>query len=249
MSRQTTAIIQARMGSTRLPGKVLLPLDCEHVIAHDVRRVHATKTIDEVVIATSTEKPDDAIDQFAKERDISIHRGSEANVQQRMFDAAAAHDAETVVRITADCPLIDPNTIDVVVSRIQRGTAEYVTNIINRTFPRGLDVEAFTYDSFERVVAEATTEAEREHVTPYYRENPDKFEIENISSTEVFEEEKYLNRTDLRLTLDEAADYRLLKRIYDEIKYTGTLSIRDTIDYVDATGLDTLNEEIRQKMV
>jgi len=246
---KTVAIIQARTDSTRLPGKVLLPLDCEHVLTHDVRRVRTAKTIDRVVIATSIKKPDDAIEQFTKEQDISIHRGSEPNVQQRIFDAATAHDADVVVRITADCPLIDPETIDRIASRIQDGTAEYATNIIERTFPRGLDVEAFTYESFERVVAEATTQAEREHVTPYYRENPGEFDIENVNSSEVFKEEKYINRTDLRLTLDEAADYRLLKRIYDEIEYTCILPIRDAIDCVDEKELNKLNEEIRQKEI
>jgi spore coat polysaccharide biosynthesis protein SpsF len=132
---------------------------------------------------------------------------------------------------------------------VQQGKTEYATNINERTFPRGLDVEAFTYDSFERVVAESTTQAEREHVTPYYRENPGEFAVENISSKEVFDAKKYIDRTDLRLTLDEAADYRLLKRIYDEVEYTGILPIREAVDYVDAKGLDSLNEEIRQKRI
>lgn len=115
---KVVAVVQARMGATRLPGKVLLPLDCNHVLTHVVRRVTEATSIDDVVIATSTELADDAIEQFGREYAVFIHRGSETNVQQRMFDAATAHDAEIVVRITADCPLIDPATIDTVVSRI-----------------------------------------------------------------------------------------------------------------------------------
>jgi spore coat polysaccharide biosynthesis protein SpsF len=244
-----TAIIQARMGSSRLPGKVLLGLDCEHVLTHVVRRVRAAETIDTVVIATSTETADDAIEQFGNEYGVPVHRGSETHVQQRMFDAATVHGADTVVRITGDCPLIDPGTIDTVVPRVHNENAEYASNTIRRTFPRGLDVESFSYESFKRVVTAATTQSEREHVTPYYRENPDEFDVVNVSSDEVFEDEQNLDRTDLRLTLDEAADYRLLRRIYNELEYTDIIPIREAIEYVDSEGLAELNESVRQKKI
>jgi len=249
MSEHTVAILQARMGSTRLPGKVLLPLDCKHVLAHDVRRVRAADLVDTVVVATSTETADDAIEQFGSIRGIDTHRGSEENVQQRLYEAASAHDADTIVRITADCPLIDPKTVDTVISKVNEGSADYASNTVRRTFPRGLDVEAFTYESFEDVVSAATTQAEREHVTPYYRDNPGEFELVNVTSDEVFDEEQYIDRTDLRLTLDEAADYRLLKRIYDDLEYSGTIPIRKAIDHVDAEGLSDLNEAVRQKEI
>jgi spore coat polysaccharide biosynthesis protein SpsF len=244
---KVVAVIQARMGSSRLPGKVLLPLDCEHVLLHDVCRVRAAKSIDTVVIATSTETSDDVIEQFGADYDIPVYRGSEANVQQRMFDAATAYDADTVVRITADCPLIDPNTIDTIVSRLHTGTAEYVSNTIQRTFPRGLDVEAFSYESFLDVVSAATTQSEREHVTVYYHKNPEEFDATAVMSDEVFNDPQYLDRIDLRLTLDEAADYRLLKRLYDEIEYDYILPIREVIEYIDAKELAELNETVRQK--
>lgn len=249
VNKYTIAIIQARMGSTRLPGKVLLPLNCEHVLTHDIRRVREAKTIDTVVIATSTETADDVIEQFGDKHGVPVHRGSEANVQQRMFDAATEYDAEILVRITGDCPLIDLDTIDTVVSRVRDGNAEYASNTIRRTFPRGLDVEAFTVKSFEHVVSAASTQAEREHVTPYYRENPDKFDIVNVTSDQVFDNQRYIDRTDLRLTLDEAADYRLLERIYDEIEYDEIIPIRNAIDLVDAEGLATINESVRQKKI
>lgn len=249
MNVYTVAVIQARMGSTRLPGKVLLPLDCDYVLSHVVRRVSAAGTIDTVVVATSTKRADDAIEQFGSNRGNETHRGSEENVQQRLYEAVSAHDADTIVRITADCPLIDPETVDTVVSRVNEGGAEYASNTTRRTFPRGLDVEAFTYESFENVVSAATTQAEREHVTPYYRNNPDEFELVDVTSDEVFDEEQYIGRTDLRLTLDEAADYRLLKRLYDDLEYSGTIPIRKAIDHVDAEGLSDLNEDVRQKEI
>lgn len=237
------------MGSTRLPGKVLLGLDCEHVLTHVVRRVLAGETIDTVVVATSTEMADDVIKQFGDEYGVPVHRGSETNVQKRMFKAATERNADIVVRITADCPLIDPEIIDTVVSRVLDESAEYVSNIAQRTFPRGLDVEAFSYESFERVVSAATTQSEREHVTPYYRENPDEFALENVTSEEVFDDEQYIDRTDLRLTIDEAADYLFLRRIYHAIEYEDIIPIREAIDYVDAEGLDKLNEGVRQKKI
>jgi spore coat polysaccharide biosynthesis protein SpsF len=183
------------MASTRLPGKVLLPLDWEHVLSHDICRVSAAENVDKVVVATSTETADDAIEQFGSARSIKTHRGSEENVQQRLYETASIHDTDTIVRITADCPLIDPKTIDAVVSRVNEGNAEYASNTLQQTFPRGLDVEAFTYESFEDVVSAATTQAEKEHVTPYYRDNPGEFELVNVTSDEVFDEEQYIDRT------------------------------------------------------
>ena len=249
MGQQTVAIIQARMGSSRLPGKILLPLDCAHALAHEVRRVQCSKMVDTVVIATSTKTADDVITQLGEEHDVPIYRGSEKNVQQRIFEAATEHNIETIIRITGDCPLIDPQTIDAVVSRVCDQGSDYASNILQRTFPRGLDVEAFSYESFEKVKSAENSQAEREHVTPYYRENLDEFDISTVTSDEVFDDERYINRTDLRLTLDEADDYRLLKRIYDEIEYTDIISIRDAIDHVDAEGLAEINEAVRQKKI
>jgi spore coat polysaccharide biosynthesis protein SpsF len=249
MGQRIVATIQARMGSSRLPGKVLLPLNCDHVLTHSVRRLRQADAVDTVVIATSSEPADDAIEQLGADNSVPVHRGSETNVQQRMFDAATAHDAEIVVRITADCPLIDPETINTVVSRVETGEATYATNTIQRTFPRGLDVEAFSYESFERVVSVASTQSEREHVTPYYRRNEAAFDVVNVRSDAVFDDEQYTDRADLRLTLDEPADYRLLKRVYDEIGYTDTLPVRAAIDHIDAEGLADLNEVVRQKKI
>lgn len=249
MATRTVAVIQARMGSSRLPGKVLLPLAGEHVLTHDVRRVRSAETIDKVVVATSTKTADDIIEQLGTEHEVATYRGSEVNVQKRMFEAATVHDADTVIRVTADCPLISPDTIDTVVSRLHDTSADYVSNTIDRTFPRGLDVEAFSYESFNQVVSEATTRAEREHVTQYYHNHPDRFELQNVSSDAVFDDEQYRDRSDLRLTLDEAADYRLLKRLYRELSFAETLPIRDAIDRIDANGLAALNESVEQKSV
>jgi len=246
---QITAIVQARTGSTRLPGKVMYPLDGQPALEHIVTRATHADSVTDVVMATSTEPQDDVIDQYASVFGADVIRGSESNVLGRFESALEKYDPEIIIRITGDCPLIDPTTIDKVVSPIHNGNADYASNIFQRTFPRGLDIEAFTDESFKRVLSAATTQAEREHVTPYYRNNPDEFNIVNVTSDQVFDDEQYRDRTDLRLTLDEPDDYRLLKRIYDEIEYDDILPVREAVDLVDAEGLTELNESVRQKKI
>ena len=243
-----TVIIQARVGSTRLPGKVMYPLDGQPALEHVVTRTAHADSVTDVVVATSTEPQDDVIAQYAPTFGADVIRGSESNVLSRFERAVEEYGPDIVLRITGDCPLIDPATIDSVVASVT-GEADYASNTSHRTFPRGLDVEAFTVESFETVISAATTQAEREHVTPYYRENPDVFDIVNVTSDQVFDKGKYIDRTDLRLTLDEADDYRLLKRIYDTIGYDDILSIREAIDLVDKEGLAELNESVRQKKI
>lgn len=241
------ATIQARMGSTRLPGKMMLPLDKYHVLTHDIQRAKAAEMIDEVIVATSTETADDIIARYARKAGASVFRGSESDVLNRMFQAAEQANADFVVRITGDCPLITPETIDAVVERLIEINADYSANILHRTFPRGLDVEAFTFESFERVHEDATEPHHREHVTPYYHEHDDEFKLVSVRSDEVFDESWMQNRTDLRLTLDEADDYELLRTVYENVNYDGLLDIRDVVKYIDENELYDLNEHVEQK--
>jgi spore coat polysaccharide biosynthesis protein SpsF len=249
MKKSITAIIQARTGSTRLPGKVMYPLDGQPALRHVVTRVSQANSITDVVVATSTESQDDAIAQYAPTFGADVIRDDESNVLSRFERALKEYNPDIILRITGDCPLIDPVTIGRVVAPVNDENADYASNISRRTFPRGLDVEAFTAESFEAVISAARTRAEREHVTPYYRENPDEFDIVNVTSDQVFDKERYINRTDLRLTLDEADDYRLLERIYDMIEYNEILPIREAIDLVDKEELTELNESVRQKKI
>lgn len=246
---KTIAIIQARMGSTRLPGKMMLPLAGEHVFTHDIRRVSAADHVDEVIVATSKKTSDDIIHRYATQAGATVFRGSESNVLDRVYYAAqtANANANIVVRITGDCPLIDPNTIDAMVTPVVGDDIDYATNIINRIFPRGLDAEAFTFESFERVHEEATEPHHREHVTPYYREASNQFTTESVVSTAVFDEQQFQNRDDLRLTLDEAADYEVLRTTYENIAFDDILPVREAIRYVDKNNLMSLNAEIEQK--
>jgi len=246
MSRATAGIIQARMGSTRLPGKVLLPLGGRFELEHVVERVRTASEIDTVVVATSTNKADDIIDWLGDQRSVSVFRGDEEDVLGRMYRAAEAAGADDIVRITADCPLIDPSTVDEVVRKRRESGADYAANIIDRSFPRGLDVEAFTADSFETLHRTVDDPFHREHVTPYYRENDDEFALVNVRSEEVFDDTRLQNRTDLRLTLDEAADYSLLRTVFENVAYESTPPIARAVEYIDAEGLSSVNQSVVQ---
>lgn len=244
---KTAAIIQARMGSTRLPGKVMLPLDGSHVLTHDVQRVRKADTVDEVIVATSTETADDIVARYADDAGATVFRGSEDDVLDRVFSAATDANAETVVRITGDCPLIDADVINTMVNRLAAEEIDYCSNTFERTFPRGLDVEAFTYESFECVYENAKEPHHREHVTTYYRENDDQFDLVSVTSEEIFDESWMQDRADIRLTLDEADDYELLREVYDQVKYEHILSIKDAVSIIDDQDLHKLNADVKQK--
>ena len=245
----TAAIIQARVGSTRLPGKVMYPLDGRHALDHVVDRVSSADSVNKTIVATSTTKPDDVIEQYAPKIGTNVIRGGESDVLDRFECAIKAHDPDIVLRITGDCPLISPRFIDTSVERIQTENVDYVCAGLERTFPRGLTCEAFTVESFERMSRKANEPRHREHVTPYYRENPDDFDLYNLRSNEVFQEKQLQNRTDLRLTLDEPADYQLLEAVYGEVVYEDLLDVTEVIRYIDENGLGEINEHVEQKTI
>jgi len=226
---------------------MMLPLAGEHVLTHDIRRVSAADHVDEVIVATTKKTADDIIYRYATRVGAMVFRGSESDVLGRIYDAAQTTNAEIIVRITGDCPLVDPDTIDAVVTSVVEDGIDYAANIFERTFPRGLDVEAFSFESFERVHQKATEPHHREHVTPYYREEANRFTTERIISTEVFDEQQFQNRDDLRLTLDEAADYEVLRTIYENVAFDDILPIREAIRYVDQNDLMSLNAAVEQK--
>lgn len=243
----TVAIIQARMGSTRLPGKTMLPLNGKHVIEHDIERVSTAESITETVVATSDLTADDILNRYAERSGATVYRGSETDVLGRMYEAATVTAADTIVRITGDCPLISPRGIDAVVEQLQNTDADYASNTLKRTLPRGLDVEAFTYETFKTVERRATTSDEREHVTLHYRRNQNDFDIVNVTDKETFDAELLHGRDDLRLTLDEADDYDLLRRVYEDLASDSHLAIEDAVSYIDQEGLADLNRGVIQK--
>ncbi|WP_256527457.1 cytidylyltransferase domain-containing protein [Natrinema marinum] len=244
-----TAVLQARIGSTRLPGKVMYPLNGQPALEHVVTRVSHADAVTDTVVATSTEPQDDVIEQYAPKFGADVIRGSESNVLSRFEQVVEQYEPEIVVRVTADCPLISPRFIDASIQRIRESDAEYVSAGFDRTFPRGVSCEVFTAESFEQVNAKSTEPRHREHVTPYYREHPEAFELSNLGSNQVFDEPWLQDRTDLRLTLDEPADYHLLETVYREVEYEEMIDIADVIKYIDKNGLVEINDHVEQKTV
>jgi spore coat polysaccharide biosynthesis protein SpsF len=237
---KTVAIIQARMDSTRLPGKVMLSLNCTPIIQHVTRRVSSCELVDEVVVATTDKRRDDIVDDYAQREGADVFRGDESDVLRRVFRAAESHGAKLVVRITADNPLTPPSAIDTTIEKVQNSGHDYISNKINRSFPAGFDTEVCTFESLEMVDANADTQRDREHVTTYYRRS-EAFDTANISSAEVYSEPRLQNRTELRLTLDTPADFELFTRLYENVPYDGILDIGDAIRYIDKQDLATLN--------
>jgi spore coat polysaccharide biosynthesis protein SpsF (cytidylyltransferase family) len=203
---RTVAIIQARMGSTRLPGKVLLPLAGKTVLAHIVDRTRAARRIDDVWVATTDSAEDDPTASATRSYGASVFRGSAEDVLDRYRGAAAASAAEIVVRVTADDPLKDPDIIDQVVELRDEVQADYASNTIEPTYPEGLDVEVFTIDALTRACEEATSASDREHVTPYMYRHPERFRLASLTDT--------VDRSDMRWTLDYEDDLDFLEEVY-----------------------------------
>jgi spore coat polysaccharide biosynthesis protein SpsF len=206
---KTVAIIQARVGSSRLRGKVLLPLAGEPMLARVIERASRARLVDEVVVATTTSQSDDAIEALCRQLSVPCIRGSEADVLSRYCAAAAAHSADAIVRITSDCPLIDPTLVDLVVTALTTpDQADYAANIVGRrTFPRGLDAEAMTSATLDRLDRDAVESSLREHVTLYIHRNPALFRTRAVTGD--------VDRSGLRWTVDTQDDYELVSRIYD----------------------------------
>lgn len=212
MSMKRVCVVQARMGSTRLPGKVLLDLAGRPMLAQLLRRLRACRSLDEIVVATSTAGSDDPIAELAAHEGVRVSRGSEDDVLGRIIEAGRATQADVVVRVTADCPLIDPEVTDRVVDELtaNSGAADYASNVLRRTYPRGLDVEAMFFDTLLRVERLAQTRAEREHVTITIRsERPSLFMTRSVESDR--------DDSDLRWTVDEERDLQLVWKLYDEL--------------------------------
>jgi len=204
----TVAIIQARTGSTRLPRKVLLPLLGEPILSRVIRRVARAGSLDRVVVATTTLPEDDVIVALCGREGTRASRGSPDDLLDRYLQTASASDADVIVRITSDCPLIDPDVIDVAVESFRLEGVDYAsTGLEPRTYPRGLDVEVIARPALERAWREDHDPAWREHATPYLYRHPELFRVLRLDTEEP--------HPDLRWSVDTPEDYELVRRIYD----------------------------------
>lgn len=226
------AVIQARMRSTRLPGKVLLPLAGTPVLCHVVERTRHARNIDKIIVATSTEPSDDAIVQVCEERGYSFFRGSHDDVLERYFGAAGAYHVDTVVRLTCDNPLIDPDIVDEVIDAFQKEKCDYMSNVLpgERTYPRGLDVEIFSFEALRKAQESAREAYEREHVTPYIHEN----KTGEFHIGKMVEAKALYARPQYRFALDYPEDYELISGLYERFYAPGNIvSVQDVIAFLD----------------
>lgn len=199
-------VLQARVSSSRLPGKVLRPLFGQPMIARQVERIRRARALDALVLATSTDPSDDALAAWAAGAGVPLYRGALDDVLDRFVSAARPFSPAHVVRLTGDCPLADPAVIDAVVAHHLASGADYTSNTIAPTWPDGLDVEVMTMAALEAAALEATALFQREHVTQFIVRQPQRFRLENLRADN--------DLSALRWTVDEPADFELVEAVY-----------------------------------
>lgn len=202
------AIIQARCGSTRFPNKIFSDIDGKPLIWHVTERLKYAKSIDDIVVATTTNVKDNIVDRWCVRNSIKCFRGSENNVLNRYYMATETYPADIIVRITADDPFKEPLVIDAVVNTLIEGHYDYVTNNYPPSYPEGLDCEAFTRNTLITMEKNATEDIEKEHVTQYIFRHLNEFNIKNVSSREMLK--------NYRWTIDTKEDLQMVREIYNK---------------------------------
>jgi spore coat polysaccharide biosynthesis protein SpsF len=237
---RTVAIVQARMTSTRLPGKVLADLGGRPLLDWVIERTRAARTVDDVLLATTTNATDEPLVDAAARLALPVFRGDEDDVLGRYCAAAGAATADVVVRITSDCPLVDPAVIDLVVARFREERADYASNGLVASFPRGLDVEVLHRSVLETCGREATSPHERAHVTPFAYAHPERFRLLSVEAPTPHPEERW--------TVDTPEDLALVRAIVDRLAPRRDFGWEDILAVLDAEpALRALNRDVRQK--
>jgi spore coat polysaccharide biosynthesis protein SpsF len=219
-------IIQARISSSRFPGKVMMPILGEPMLLRQIERVRNSKKIDQILIATSTEPSDDLIENLCQSHKINCFRGSLNDVLDRYYCAAKFYGADQVVRLTGDCPLIDPQIIDQTINHHSKGNYDYTSNAIEPTFPDGLDVEVMTFTCLEEAWKDATIPSHREHVTRFFYTQPNKFKLGLVKSD--------IDFSHFRWTVDEPIDLELVNDIYQSLYFKNSMfTFSDVLEYLE----------------
>lgn len=241
---KNAVIMQARKGSSRLPAKVLKDLCGKTVLEHDVERIRQAKKVDDIIIATTTKPEDDAIVEVAEKCNAKVFRGSELDVLDRYYQAAKAFDVENVIRITSDCPLVDPFVIDEVIDCYEKGHYDIITNVPNEwetmSYPRGLDLEIFPFSWLEKAWKEATDPYDREHVSPYI--------YDNAKTRYYYKYDK--DYSQYRWTLDTPKDWEVIEKIYQHF-YHGKhdFYFEDIVKYMqEHPEIAMINADVKQKL-
>jgi spore coat polysaccharide biosynthesis protein SpsF len=243
MRRRICVILQARITSTRLAAKVLMEICNDPIIHHVIERLKHCKRIDDIILAIPDTNPNDVLEEYAEKIGCHYVRGSENDVLSRYYQAAKQFNVTDIVRVTADCPLIDPRLVDFMIEYYLTEKVDYAAIDVDKYYPRGLDAEIFSFETLKKIDREARQTYEREHVTPYIYGHPELFKIKFL------EAEKKLTRPEIRLTVDKQEDFNLVKEIFenlydkDRMFYAG-----DVIDFLDNhPELLFINKDITQK--
>ena len=243
-----TAIVQARMGSTRLPRKIMMSVRDKPLLYYNIRQVLQSKKIDKLIIATTNLSRDDEIVKFVDLYGIEVFRGSEDDVLDRYFHCAKEFKLDAIVRITSDCPLVDPEIIDRCIEKFENENLDYLSNTNKQIdddwiydpcgFPPGFGVEVFTFNTLENAWKNTEKPFDREHVTQYILDNPKKFKIGGLENQEDF--------SDLRLTLDYQVDFDLIKLVIENFPDDEIYNLKKIISFFDDNShLKLINSHIQ----
>ncbi len=237
---KVVAIIQARMGSTRLPGKVLEDLAGQSMLARVVGRARRARTLDKVLVATTNKSDDGAIVSECGRLGVPVFRGSEDDVLDRYHGAAISANAGIIVRITSDCPLIDPEVVDRAVREHLVEGPDYTSNTLDRSYPRGLDLEVMDVGVLERAWREASEDYQRTHVTPYIYQHPEIFRLQSLTHE--------VDESHHRWTVDTSEDLELVRVLYRRLGDHETFTWRELLDlFREDPGLLEINRGVLQK--
>jgi spore coat polysaccharide biosynthesis protein SpsF len=243
--KRIVATIEARMTSSRLPGKVLMQAAGKPMLQHMIERLQRVPSLDGVVVATTVNATDDPTCELAEGLGVGYHRGSEADVLQRVLDAARAHDVDVIVETTGDCPLIDPVLVEACVQGYLAAGVDYVSNILERTYPIGMDTQVFATDVLADVASRTSDPDDHEHVSLYIYRHPEIYTLKNMPGP------PELSRPTLGLTLDTPEDYELLRAVFEALYPSNpAFSLGDVLKLLDTDPrLAEINAHIRRKHV
>ena len=242
---KVVCLVQARVGSTRLPGKILKEICGKTILHHEIDRLKKCKEIDEIVIATTDKEDDDKIVNEAKKLSVKYFRGSENDVLSRFYYSAKENNADIIVRVTSDCPCIDFEILDKMLiyfkEKYKEKQVDYLSNTIKRTYPRGYDIEIFTFSALEKSYINAEKEYEREHVTPYIYDKTNNFLKLSFENKEDYSE--------YRVTLDTIEDFIVIKNIFENLYYKNPyFKLNDVVQYLNNNlHIVDINKHIEQK--
>jgi len=242
-NNKVVATIEARMTSTRLPGKVLLEIGGKPALAYMINRIKQSRLVEDIVVATTVNDSDEPIINLCNKIGCKYFRGSEEDVLLRVLEAAKSVNADIIVELTGDCPFIDADIIDKVIELYFSGDYDYASNIVERSFPDGLDTQVFSVESLEKVSRLTDDPIDRVHVSCYFYNHPQKFKLANLFA------DQDCTWPDLRLTIDEPADYQLLKLIDEKLQERkGMFSVNEVISLLrQEPELIELNKHVRAK--